>query len=144
MVKNKRKNISQDDPLGLQGIIELIEASDLPEYKKIAYLYMIADGSFSIQTLADMEKEMADISADLEKKIKNVEEEEDKKIAELKKKVKALDEKIGDLAIAAAEEARDNAEKIITYAIKYGEERREDGKDEKIKELRKKILQKNP
>lgn len=127
---------TSNDPLGIGEIIDAIEGSSLPEHQKMAYLYLLARGDFSLQTLHNIANEMSKLGEGLKSKICTKEAP----IEELRKKIKAQKRLLDELSVKTAEEIIEDGENLVTLAMKTAEESAETGKEGKIQALKKHLL----
>ena len=130
---------SLQDSLGIAEIITALENSSLPSHKKIAYLTMIEDGSFSLQALRDLELDIAGIS---EKKKARLEKRE-AEIRDLKKKKSEADAKLAELAIQSLQDYQHNISVFLEYTAKTKETVLEKGHEKDIKKIRQSLLKKS-
>ncbi len=134
MVKNTKKN-SKNDPFGLRTIIDTIDASELADAKKILYLYMIAEGSFSLQTLEDLEKDLAELAKPAQKALLS----QEKKVAGFEDELQNINRELDSLAVERCEDLQKRAEAFLSHASKTEEGQREKKHQKTLEAIYKKL-----
>lgn len=129
---------AQQQEFSIMELIEAIYTSELPEGKKLAYLSMIADGSFSLDHLDGLLKDLEEVDLQLQQKKKQVV----KSLDELEAKKEKLEDELMELQVKAAEEMLVNAEKLVD-AVTEAEERSSEFSNKKTIENLKSKLNKN-
>ncbi|MDP2691170.1 MAG: hypothetical protein Q8O95_02070 [bacterium] len=106
--QNPFKGIIPTDEIDFGELIEVIKRSELSEGKKIAYLYMIAEETFTLADLEEIENEMIMAGRELEKE----QGKQMKKLQELKAKEAKLREKVAKAQVKSAREMERNFSKL--------------------------------
>ena len=97
------------DPGKLTELIKLIEKAPISKKKRLAYLYLIGDGSFSDLELKALLKAIDASGKRLQRKKQNLEQS----LAALKQEEKALLDELPELTVQAAKEQLENAKKVL-------------------------------
>lgn len=119
----------------LAKLVGLIDTSTLSEGKKLAYLYMIADGSFSIDHLEGLKKDLEEAGRELQKKA----DKQADIVKDYDSQVDKLEGEISTLMDEAAAEHQQNLDKIVEAAAKEAEKTELAGKDKIIKKIKTKL-----
>lgn len=138
MAKTKSSSRKIDYGFNPLELAEVIYVSLLPEGKKLAYLYMIADGSFSLNHFDGLLEEIDKVGVTLEQRRKV----EEAKLKALQKKQSKLEQELMELQIKAAEEQIENADKLVEVISKEAEKEQEVTKKHKIQHLKTKLRKK--
>lgn len=135
MAKTKSTPRKVDYGFNPLELAEVIYASLLPEGKKLAYLYMIADGSFSLSHFDDLLEEIDRVGVTLEQR-RMVEEAKLKALAKHQEK---LEKELIELQIRAAEEQQKNVDHLLETVSEKAEQRQETLKKKKIRRIKTKL-----
>jgi hypothetical protein len=126
------QSIVPQQEFSLMELIEAIYSSGLSQGKKLAYLSMIADGSFSMDHLDGLLKDMDETGLRLKQKKKRVQ----KSLETLEAKKEQLEEELMQLQIKAAEEQLVNTEKFLDAVTRIEEQSAESGKQKSIEKIK--------
>lgn len=135
MAKTKSSPQKVDYGFNPLELAEVIYSSLLPEGKKLAYLYAIADGSFSLNHFDNLLDEMDEVGITLEKRRKV----EMAKLKALEKHQEKLEKELIELQIMAAEEQQGNVDKVLEALAGETEQEREVEKKKKIVRIKTKL-----
>ena len=138
-VKNPFSGDQADDALNLDELIRAIANSALSEGKKMAYLYLIADGSFSLDHMEGLSKDMDEAGEKLERKVAYRE----KKIKDYDARIATVDREIVKLTPPATEEIEQNLDKYVAAVSRETEAGSQKTKEEHIAHLKTKIQKKH-
>ena len=134
-VKNPFTGEEADDDLKLDQLIQAIANSALSEGKKMAYLYLIAAGTFSMDHMEGLNKDMEEAGRRLEKRITYRE----KKIAGYDEKLAKLEKEIAELTPLATKEVQENLDKFVAAVSRETEAEQSKSKEKQISHLKTKI-----
>ena len=135
MAKTKSSPRKVDYGFNPLELAEVIYASLLPEGKKLAYLYMIADGSFSLSHFDGLLEEIDRVGVTLEQRRKV----EEAKLKALKKHQEQLEKELIELQMQAAEEQQRNVDHLLEVVSKETEQQHETVKKKKIRRIKTKL-----
>lgn len=119
-------------------LADIIYTSSLPQGKKLAYLYMLADGSFSLSHFDGLLLEFESAG----KPLKLKKEKEESKLKSLVAKKEKLEEELVELQIKSADEQLMNFEKLTVAIENEVENEKETAKLKKIKSIKTKLNKK--
>jgi hypothetical protein len=129
------KKQNQQDPFGIQEVIEIISNSAIPDSRKLVYLYSIANGTFNQDHLEDLSKDLRDAGTALEAEKQTREQ----RVKKMEKQIKELDEQLDALAVQRALEYEKKVTAYVQDVAKEVEKDKEAQKLEQAKTLRKKL-----
>ena len=135
MAKTKSSPRKIDYGFNPLELAEIIYASLLPEGKKLAYLYMIADGSFSLNHFDGLLEEIDKVGVTLVQR-KKVEKA---KLKALEKHQEKLEKELIELQIKAAEEQQKNVDHLLEVVSRKTEQHQETLKKKKIHRIKTKL-----
>ncbi|MDF2378819.1 MAG: hypothetical protein P1V18_01160 [Candidatus Gracilibacteria bacterium] len=133
--KTKTKKDDNTPVVDINALAGAIESSALPEGKKIAYIYMLAEGTLTLAELEKINVEMEEAGKDLEAVIAKEQAELDAIELELAE----LEDQKFDMELEHAIQFEKNAEKLVNAA--YGEAEKIQGEEEhaEIQDIQKKL-----
>jgi hypothetical protein len=133
--RDEQEVMQQELAENMEKIIPALVNSGISDDKKLFYLYLIADGSFSMQTMADIKADMEEYSHDQEQYIADKESE----IAHLEAQIAALDEELDEVAAQHMDDLNNDTEELIHLAAKHAEEASKGMHKASIKQLKKRL-----
>ena len=117
--KPKTPASKKDDvPFSIEGLIEAIYRSALPQAKKLAYLSMLVEGSFTGTTFERLRQEMKNQGRELRLKV-------DAKAGELKKldqEIEQLEKEVLRLTPEAMRETQGNLQQLVELALQQAQQ----------------------
>lgn len=131
----KQDLVEQDLADSLAVIIPTIVRSRIPDGHKLAYLFLIADGTFSMQAMEDIEKDMHEYSTKQEAYIASKKSE----IADLEAQIEALDKQIDEVAVHYTKDLKNDTDQLLHLASKHAEEVKKGEHKASIKHLKKRL-----
>lgn len=135
MKKVRRKTPVVDLGFKPFELARTISASAISQGKKLAYLYALADGSFSLGHFDRLLAEMEVVGTALQER-KKIEES---RLNALKKQQSQTEWELIELQIKAAEEQERNVEKLLVALARETEQEKEAEKKKKIVRLKTKL-----
>lgn len=123
------------DTYGIASIVTAIEQSQLPKAQKIAYLYQIADGSFSLKSLNDIEGSLRIISTKSQRGV----EKKKSEIQKIESEIRDLDEELKAYELQKGESMLKNVQKLMAFAASEAEVKAEARKKKTVTKLKKKL-----
>ena len=126
------------EPFDIAELVEILAVSALTQGKKLAYLYSIAAGLFSLSHFDGILDDMDQEGKQLAKQKKRQED----KISKLKDKEEKLQVELANLRIGAAVEQEQNLDKVVAEAARESEKKHEVGTHEAIKTIKTKLHKK--
>ncbi|MGE3278337.1 MAG: hypothetical protein AB7J40_00820 [Candidatus Altimarinota bacterium] len=116
MKKNKAQNPfaygTNDDPLRIGKLIDAIQDSALSAAKKLAYLYLIAEGSFTGATMKMLRKDMEDQEKIMVRQLRAKE----KALQQVDQEIESLEQSILELTPKAMDETQENLQQLVEMA----------------------------
>jgi len=119
--------------VNIPQLIQLIEASNLPEHKKLLYLITISDGSFSLDDLQDIQAELDIYGQSLEEEQELLEDE----ILEMEAEIDSLQKELDQYAVTAFHEYESDVGRLVEEAYQLTEEGRKSTDRSQISKIRK-------
>ncbi len=119
----------------LEKIIPALVRSGISDDKKLFYLYLIADGSFSMQTMEDIQRDMEEFSQEQEALISHKEAD----IAALEAQIAALDEQLDQVAAQHMLDLKHDTDELIHLAAVQAEKARKEKHEVSIKNIKKSL-----
>lgn len=135
LAKTSPRPQKNDDFFGIKALIKAIENSALSEGKKLAYLYMIFQGSFSESHFIGLKEDMVAAGEKLEQKIINLEKEQVSTNAQ----IATLEQEINELTPAAVKELKENLDKYVAAVAQETEAERAGKKGKAITKIKTKL-----
>jgi N-methylhydantoinase B/oxoprolinase/acetone carboxylase alpha subunit len=119
----------------LEKIIPALVRSGISDDKKLFYLYLIADGSFSMKIMEDIQRDMEDFSKEQEAYISDKESE----IADLEAKIAAIDTQLDEVAAQHSVDLKHDVDELVHLAAAHTEEAQKSQHKASIKQLKKRL-----
>ena len=136
MPKTQAKTqVNSDQTIDFEKIVDLIDKSALSEGKKLAYIFMIAEGTFSLDTMKGLLKDLEAAGGELQHKL----DEQAVLVADYGSKINSLEEEIMDLMDEVSIEHQSNLDKILDAASMAAEISEIDSKEEKLAKIKRKL-----
>lgn len=133
--KTHTKKDDNQDFVDINALAGAIEASALPEGKKIAYIYMLADGTLTLEELEKINMEMEEAGKDLEAVIAK----EQAELEALEAELAELEDQKFELELEHAIQFEKNAEKLVNVAYGVAEKIKGEEESAEIKDIKKKL-----